>query len=62
MTQTAIILKELRGSRTLEEVAGAIGITVASLSCYEQGTRIPRDLIKAKLAEYYNEPVQHIFF
>lgn len=55
-------LKELRGSRTLEEVASAVGITAAALSHYEQGIRVPRDSIKIRLAKYYKRSVQHIFF
>lgn len=55
-------LRELRGSRTQEEVANAIGITSAAISQYEKGERIPRDEIKKSLAKYYKRTVNYIFF
>ena len=55
-------LRKLRGSRTQEEVADAIGITSAAISQYESGERIPRDEIKKSLAEYYKRTVNYIFF
>lgn len=36
-------LIKLRGNRTQEEVAKAIGISKSALSMYERGERIPRD-------------------
>lgn len=55
-------LIELRGSRTREEVANAIGVSVSALGMYEQGRRMPRDEIKVKFAKYYKKTVQSIFF
>ncbi len=55
-------LVELRGSKTLDSVAKACGISVSALSMYEQGNRIPRDEIKVKLAAFYDTSVQKIFF
>ena len=55
-------LKELRGSRTLSEVAKAIGVTTSSMSMYESGERIPRDQVKMALAKYYGRSVSYIFF
>lgn len=55
-------LVDLRGKRTQEQVANAIGISVSALSMYERGERIPRDPIKIELAKYYKKSVQHIFF
>lgn len=55
-------LAELRGDRTQEEVAKAIGISVSALSMYECGERIPRDAIKIEIAKYYKKSVQSIFF
>ena len=42
-------LVELRGSKTQEQVANAVGISVSALSMYECGERIPRDPIKIAL-------------
>ena len=55
-------LIKLRGKRSQEEVATAVGISKSALSMYENGERIPRDEIKIRLAIYYNESVESIFF
>ena len=55
-------LKELRGNRKLNEVAAQLGISPSALSMYENGERIPRDVIKIKIAEYYEQPITDIFF
>lgn len=55
-------LRELRGRRTLEEVANALGISRQSLWAYETGFRVPRDPLKVKIARYYRKTVQQIFF
>lgn len=55
-------LVKLRGNRTQEQVAKAVGISVSALSMYECGERIPRDPIKIALAKYYKRSVQSIFF
>lgn len=52
----------LRGDKSREEVANAIGVSKSAIAMYEQGERIPRDSIKLKLAEYYKCEVQDIFF
>ncbi len=55
-------LRKLRGNKTQDEVAEAIGISKSSLSMYENGERMPRDEVKKRLASYYGRTVQHIFF
>lgn len=55
-------LIKLRGNRTRQEVADAIGITARSLQSYELGERQPSDGVKIKLAKFYNRSVQYIFF
>lgn len=55
-------LIKLRGDKSQSEVARAVGISDSALSMYECGERIPRDSVKVKLAEYYGETVQAIFF
>jgi len=55
-------LATLRGDRPQEKVARDLGISVSALSMYEQGNRIPRDEVKIRIAEYYGESVQSIFF
>ncbi len=55
-------LKTLRGSRSQQEVAQAVGVTPMAISLYESGERIPRDEIKVKLAEYFKTTVNAIFF
>lgn len=55
-------LTELRGERTREEVSNALNISVSTLQMYENGQRIPRDIIKIKIADYYQKSVGEIFF
>ena len=55
-------LRKLRGDTSRENVADAVGISVSAISMYENGERIPRDVIKVELASYYKKSVQEIFF
>ena len=55
-------LTVLRGKKTQEDVAKAVGISASALSMYECGERIPRDDVKIKLAHYFRTSVQSIFF
>ena len=55
-------LSNLRGNRTLKEVANAVGISVSALAMYETGKRVPRDEIKVMLARYFNTSVEAVFF
>lgn len=55
-------LANLRGKKTLKEVAEALGVTPSALGNYEAGIRVPRDEIKKKIASYYNVSVASIFF
>lgn len=56
------ILVELRGTRTQEEVAKGLGIATSTLGMYETERRVPRDSIKMRISDYYQKPVQYIFF
>jgi putative transcriptional regulator len=58
----AKILVTLRGDRSREEVAKALGISVSALQMYENAKRVPKDEIKLKIANYYGVPVESIFF
>ena len=55
-------LTKLRGSRTQLEIARNVGVSVSTIGMYERGERIPRDEIKVKLAKYYGQTVDDIFF
>ena len=55
-------LVELRGDKTQIQVANDLNISDAALSSYEQGTRIPRDEVKIRIAKYYGVSVESIFF
>jgi len=63
MDRSLIVKKlgELRGGKSREEVAQAIGITVRALESYENGSRRPRDGVKALIAKYYGERVDLLF-
>ena len=57
-------LKELRikKEKTVGTAAYEMGITQSALSNYENDIRIPRDEIKAKIARYYNQSIEYLFF
>jgi len=55
-------LKQLRGEKSLDEIAAALGISKQAVSNYENDTRIPRDEIKLKIARYFEKTVEEIFF
>lgn len=58
---TAQYLFELRGERSLQQIAEAIGVTTESLSEYEKGLRLPNDSVKIKIADYYGVDVAKLF-
>lgn len=55
-------LKALRGKKTQREVAENLKITKSALAMYENDKRVPRDEIKVRIADYYGETVQSLFF
>lgn len=55
-------LTRLRGEKTREEVAKAVGASERAIQSYEIGYRIPRDEMKVKLARYFGYTVEQIFF
>ena len=61
-TEIAEKLRELRGTKSREEVACATGISVSALTMYETAARIPRDEVKLSLARYYGTTVGSLFF
>ena len=65
MTDAKIIgqrLRKLRGTKSMEEVANAVGISLTALSEYEKGLRIPNDSAKLRIADYYGVMVEALFF
>ena len=52
-------LKELRGDKTLYQLAKEMGIDITQLRRYESG-RIPADEILFKLAEFHNVSYVHL--
>ena len=55
-------LKELRGEKSREEVAIAVGVTAQAICNYECGIRVPSDDNKVKLAGFFGKTVQAIFY
>ena len=55
-------LQALRGARSIETAAAAVGITPAALAAYEHDRRLPRDEVKLRLARYYGCGIGDIFF
>jgi len=55
-------LRDLRGERSMQEIADQIGVAASTIGMYERGERVPVDDIKVKLAALYGQTVQEIFF
>ena len=55
-------LRKMRGIRTRRGVAIELGISYRTLTSYETGERVPSDLTKVKLADYYNTTVEDLFY
>lgn len=57
-------LRELRKDAGLsqQEVAEKIGVTKMAVSNYEQGTRVPRDAVKVRLADLFEQSIQELFY
>jgi len=60
--ETGERLRELRANRGQAEVAEAIGVSTMAISQYETGKRIPQDKIKVKLARYFGQSVESLFY
>ena len=56
------VLKNMRKKKgvTQEALAKALGVTSASIGNYEQGTRMPRNQILQKIANYFNVSVDYL--
>ena len=54
------LLTEKNVSR--EEEALAVGVSSSAVAMYETGRRIPRDTVKLRIAEYFGESIESIFF
>lgn len=55
-------MRKLRGNRSQDEVAKALGISYSSYSKYERDERVPRDKMKKKIASFFKTNVVDIFF
>lgn len=57
-------LRALRQSRkkTQQEAADELNITKSALAMYERDERVPRDEVKVRIAQYYGEPIESLFF
>lgn len=57
-------LRALRAQKkkTQQQAANDLGITKSALAMYERDSRTPRDEVKVRIADYYGETVQSIFF
>lgn len=55
-------LRQLRGDKSREEVADAVGVSPSAWGMYESGHRVPRDDAKIRIANYFGVPIQDIFY
>ena len=59
---TGTILRKLRGDRTQEEIATALGITKSSWAMYERDERVPSDEVKIRIAKFFGKSVEELFY
>lgn len=52
----------MKKNMTQKELALILGISASSVAMYELDERVPRDEIKKKISNYFDVPVQDIFF
>lgn len=57
-----MILKELRGELTQQEVAIRLKITTSHYGFIENGTRTPSLKLAKKISSYYGKSIEDIFF
>lgn len=50
-------LRELRGSRTQDEISKELGITKSSYAMYERDERVPRDEVKVRISNFFGVSV-----
>lgn len=64
MKSVAERIKEARLAlgMTQAQLAEQAGVSESAIQMYEIGKRIPRDSVKAKLAEVLKQPIQDLFF
>ena len=55
-------LKAARGSRSREEIAERAGVSISAIQMYEDGRRIPRDVVKVRLADVLGYSVAELFY
>ena len=55
-------IKEMRGNRSQQEIADALGCTKMAISQYENGQRMPNDDMKVSIANYFGVTVGSLFF
>lgn len=55
-------LRDLRGVRTLQEIADQVGVSSMAISQYERGERLPSPEMMVKLAKLFGQTVGSLFF
>ena len=57
-------LKALRAAKkkSQQQAANDLNITKSALAMYERDERVPRDEVKVRLANYYGESIQSLFY
>ncbi|EOS8810579.1 helix-turn-helix transcriptional regulator [Listeria monocytogenes] len=55
-------LVKLRGKRSRQDVSKDLGVTPQMLGAIERGDRNPSLNLANKIANYYNVPIEDIFF
>lgn len=55
-------IKALRGEESRQSLAKNLRISKSALAMYERGERVPRDEVKIRISQYFEVPIESIFF
>lgn len=53
--------KRFEANESQSDLAQAVGVSVAAISAYENGERVPRFEVMRKLAKHYDTTIEELF-
>ena len=59
--QRIVELRKKKGE-TQAELANALGLSQSAITMYENGERIPSDVVKKKIAQHFKASITKIFY
>lgn len=62
IVQNTVAKSRLTRGVTQEALANAVGVTRQTIIALEKGNYVPSVLLALRIAKYFNQPVEKIFF